>query len=86
MGAFRQDGDKIGLRPVNEDELLAEFREVPTVHASVAATDLDDVRKALLVLVGQALDRGATEDEIADALRAVHPHSWGEAKNRNRVY
>jgi len=79
-------GDKNGLRPVNEDELLAQFDRIPTVMASMAETHPDDVRRAVAALAAQAEAAGADDGELIEAMRAIHPEKWSTARNRNRFY
>lgn len=73
-------GDKRGAPLFNEDELLAKFDQIPTVAASLAATDQGTVRKAMMFLVMQAVEAGADPDELAETLRAIDPHQWGSIR------
>jgi hypothetical protein len=70
---------------VADDELLSDFSKVPTVHRTEAEEDPDETRRALAVLVDQALRAGASREEIEDAVRALRPGSWGTAKNKNEL-
>jgi hypothetical protein len=78
-------GDKSGLVPVPEDDLLD--KSIPTVYRSERDTKPEDVRVAEAAIIRWAEGAGVSEEQLAETLDAIRPGTWGghgTNKDRNR--
>jgi hypothetical protein len=78
-------GDKSGLVPVPEDDLLD--KSIPPVYISERNTKPEDVRVAEAAIIAWAEGTGMSEEELNETLDAIRPGTWGghgTSKDRNR--